>query len=34
MGVGKLEMDLRGNPKHNYDVRIHGGIGSIRLIAV
>jgi len=28
MGVGKLEMDLRGNPKHNYDVRIRGGIGE------
>jgi hypothetical protein len=28
MGVGKLQMDLRGNPKHNYDVRIRGGIGE------
>jgi predicted membrane protein len=28
MGVGKLDMDLRGNPKHNYDVRIRGGIGE------
>jgi hypothetical protein len=35
MGVGKLEMDLRGNPKHNYDVRIRGGIGeaTVRLPA-
>ena len=28
MGVGKLQMDLRGNPKHNYDVRIRGGVGE------
>jgi hypothetical protein len=28
MGVGKLQMDLRGKPKHNYDVRIRGGIGE------
>jgi hypothetical protein len=35
MGVGKLEMDLRGNPKHDYDVHIHGGIGeaTVRLPA-
>ena len=35
MGVGKLEMDLRGNPKHNYDVRIRGGVGeaTVRLPA-
>jgi hypothetical protein len=29
MGVGKLDMDLRGNPKHNYDVRIRGGVGEV-----
>ena len=29
MGVGKLEMDLRGNPKHDYDVRIRGGVGEV-----
>jgi hypothetical protein len=28
MGVGKLELDLRGNPKRSYDVRIRGGIGE------
>jgi N-terminal domain of toast_rack, DUF2154 len=35
MGVGKLDMDLRGNPKHNYDVTIRGGIGeaTVRLPA-
>jgi len=35
MGVGKLDMDLRGNPKHNYDVQVHGGIGeaTVRLPA-
>jgi hypothetical protein len=35
MGVGKLEMDLRGNPRHNYDVRIRGGVGeaTVRLPA-
>ncbi len=25
MGVGELNMDLRGNPKHDFDVHIHGG---------
>ena len=28
MGVGKLNMDLRGNPKRNYDVSIRGGVGE------
>jgi hypothetical protein len=28
MGVGKLDMDLRGNPKYSYDVRVSGGIGE------
>ena len=28
MGVGNLDMDLRGNPKHDYDVEIHGGVGN------
>ena len=28
MGVGKLEMDLRGNPQHNYAVHIRVGIGE------
>jgi hypothetical protein len=25
MGVGQLDMDLRGAPKHSYNVAIHGG---------
>ena len=35
MGVGKLEMDLRGKVKHSYRVSIHGGIGeaTVRLPA-
>ncbi len=28
MGVGQVEMDLRGNPKKDYDVRVHGGVGE------
>ena len=28
MGVGELRMDLRGRPKHDYDVRIRGGVGE------
>ena len=28
MGVGELNMDLRGTPKHDYDVHIHGGVGE------
>lgn len=28
MGVGSLQMDLRGNPKHDYNVRIRGGVGE------
>jgi hypothetical protein len=28
MGVGELEMDLRGTPKRDYSVRIRGGIGE------
>jgi N-terminal domain of toast_rack, DUF2154 len=28
MGVGSIQMDLRGNPKHDYDVSIHGGVGE------
>jgi hypothetical protein len=33
MGVGKLQMDLHGAPKHDYDVRVRGGVGeaTIRL---
>jgi hypothetical protein len=28
MGVGNLDMDLRGSPKRDYDVQIHGGVGN------
>jgi hypothetical protein len=28
MGVGELQLDLRGNPKRDYDVSIHGGVGQ------
>jgi hypothetical protein len=28
MGAGELKMDLRGNPRKSYDVRVHGGVGS------
>lgn len=28
MGVGQLEVDLRGNPKRDYNVNIHGGVGE------
>ncbi len=28
MGVGQLDLDLRGAPRHSYNVGIHGGIGQ------
>jgi hypothetical protein len=28
MGVGELRMDLRGMPKNDYSVSIHGGVGE------
>lgn len=28
MGVGKIRMDLRGMPKQDYSVDVHGGIGE------
>src|SRR5208283_5188186 len=28
MGVGQLNLDLRGRPQHDYDVHIEGGIGE------
>ena len=28
MGVGQLDLDLREQPKHSYNVAIHGGIGE------
>lgn len=35
MGVGDLTLDLRGQPKHDYTVRIRGGVGqaTVRLSA-
>jgi hypothetical protein len=35
MGVGQLDLDLRGAPRHSYNVAIHGGIGeaTVRLSA-
>jgi hypothetical protein len=32
MGVGELHMDLRGTPKKDYDVHIHGGIGQATVL--
>jgi hypothetical protein len=28
MGVGNLDMNLRGHPQRDYDVQINGGVGS------
>jgi len=28
VGVGQVDVDLRGNPKRSYDVRINGGVGQ------
>jgi predicted membrane protein len=28
VGVGEVQVDLRGKPKHDYDVRIRGGVGE------
>jgi N-terminal domain of toast_rack, DUF2154 len=28
MGVGNLDIDLRGDPKRDYSVEIHGGVGN------
>ncbi len=28
MGVGNLDIDLRGDPKRDYNVEIHGGVGN------
>jgi hypothetical protein len=28
MGVGEIQMDLRGKPKQDYNVRIRGGVGE------
>jgi hypothetical protein len=31
MGAGELKMDLRGEPKSNYNVRVQGGVGQATL---
>ena len=31
MGVGQLNLDLRGNPKRDYDVRVRGGVGEANI---
>src|SRR3974390_2319316 len=31
MGVGELNLDLRGNPTRDYDVQIHGGVGEANI---
>jgi hypothetical protein len=28
VGVGQIEVDLRGRPDHDYTVKIHGGVGE------
>lgn len=28
MGAGEVDLDLRGNPAHGYDVRVQGGVGK------
>ena len=35
MGVGQLDLDLRGRPRQSYNVNIHGGVGqaTVRLPA-
>ncbi|HME10142.1 MAG TPA: toast rack family protein [Bryobacteraceae bacterium] len=32
MGVGQLNVDLRGTPKHDYSVTIHGGVGQATVL--
>lgn len=31
MGVGTIDMDLRGQVKHDYSVSIHGGVGEAKV---
>jgi hypothetical protein len=28
LGAGQVDVDLRGNPEHSYDVQINGGVGQ------
>lgn len=30
-GAGELTLDLRGAPKHGYDVRVNGGVGEAHI---
>ena len=30
-GAGELKLDLTGTPKHSYDVRVNGGVGTARI---
>jgi len=32
MGVGQLTVDLRGTPKHDYSLSIHGGVGEATVL--
>lgn len=32
MGVGQLNVDLRGTPKHDYTLTVHGGIGQATIL--
>jgi N-terminal domain of toast_rack, DUF2154 len=31
MGVGQLRIDLRGTPKNDYNVSVHGGVGEVTI---
>ena len=31
MGVGELRLDLRGHPKNDYEVSVHGGVGEVTI---
>jgi hypothetical protein len=31
-GVGELELDLRGTPRHSFDVYLNGGVGESRVL--
>jgi len=28
VGVGQMDLDLRGHPDHDYNVKVHGGVGE------
>jgi hypothetical protein len=31
VGAGKVDLDLRGTPKHDYEVEVNGGVGECRV---